>query len=275
VVVASRDGDIVALDAADGSLRWKSAVGSEVLAAPTVARNRVLLRAVDGSLRALDAETGIQSWFLEQNVPRLSVRGTSSPVMAEGMVLAGFDNGKFMAVSLNDGEVIWEVYLAQPSGRTELDRMVDVDGVFGVIGKDVYVSAVNGRTLSMAAESGRILWSRDIPSYSGLGLDWDTVYVAEEASHVVALSRSNGAQLWRQEALKRRTLTAPVPYGPTVVVGDFEGYLHWLSAATGEFVAREDAGGAILTAPIVVGEMIYVVTEDSSLRAYRAEFGTE
>jgi len=275
VVVSSRDGDIIALDAADGSLKWKTRINAEVLSAPTVARNRVLLRAVDGTLRALDAETGIQSWFVEQNVPRLSVRGTGSPVVAGSSVLAGFDNGKFMAVSLTDGEIIWEMFLSQPSGRTELDRMVDVDGKFGVIGKDVYVSSVHGRTVSMAVESGQILWSRDIASYSGLGLDWDTVYVSAEDSHVVAISRDKGAVLWRQEALKRRILTAPVPYGTTVVVGDFEGYVHWLSAATGEFVARVDAGDAVQTAPIVLGDMIYVVTEDAILRAYRADFGTE
>jgi outer membrane protein assembly factor BamB len=272
VVVASTDGEVIALDAADGKLKWKSKISAEVLASPTVARDKVLLRAVDGSLRALDAGNGIPLWLVEQDVPRLSVRGTSSPVVNGPNVLACFDNGKFMVLGLDDGETLWEANLTQQSGRTELDRMTDLDGAFGVVGNDVYVSGVNGRTVALAVESGQVLWSREVPSYSGLGLDWNAVYVTDQQSHVVALERSRGTTMWRQEGLLRRSLTSPVPYGPTVVVGDFEGYVHWLSETTGEFLARAETGSAIYSAPLVVGEMVYVVNEDSSLNAYRAEF---
>ncbi len=270
VVVASRDGEVIALDAADGNLKWKSKINAEILASPTIARNKVLLRAVDGSLRALDASNGIPVWLVEQQVPRLSVRGTSSPVVSGANVLAGFDNGKFMVLSLSDGEALWEASMTQSTGRTELDRMTDIDGVFSVIGNDAYVAGVNGRTVSVAVESGQVLWSREIPSYSGVGLDWNTVYVTDQSSHVVALERTRGTSIWRQELLLRRSVTAPVPYGDTVVVGDFEGYVHFLSATTGEFVARSETGSAIYSPPLVVGDMIYVVNEESTLIAYRA-----
>ena len=270
VVVASRDGEVIALNAADGTLKWKSRINAEVLASPTVVRDRVLLRAVDGSLRALDASNGIPVWLVEEDVPRLSVRGTSSPVVSGSNVLAGFDSGKFKVISLSDGEPLWEASMTQASGRTELDRMTDIDGAFGVIGNDAYVAGVNGRTVAVAVESGQVMWSREVPSYSGLGLDSAAVYVTDQSSNVVALERTRGTSIWRQELLLRRSVTAPVPYGNTVVVGDFEGYVHFLSAATGEFVARAKTGAAIYSAPLVVGDMIFVVNEESSLNAYRA-----
>lgn len=273
VVVASRDGEVIALDATDGQLRWKSRINAEVLAAPVVARNRVLVRAVDGSLRALDARNGIPSWMQEQEVPRLSVRGTSLPVVHGSIVLAGFDNGKFMALGLDNGDVVWDAFLTQPSGRTELDRMTDIDGYFGVLGDDVYVSGTNGRTVALAVESGQVLWSREVPSYSGLGLDWNAIYVTDQLSEVVAIDRSRGTGLWRQDKLRRRVLTAPVPYGPTVVVSDFEGYVHFLSASDGEFLARQETGSAVTSPALVVGDMVYVVNEKSTLNAYRADFG--
>lgn len=227
IVVASRDGEVIALNAADGQLKWKSQINAEVLASPTVARDKVLLRAVDGSLRALDASNGIPVWLLEEDVPRLSVRGTCSPVVSGSNVLAGFDNGKFMVISLADGEPLWEASMTQAAGRTELDRMTDIDGAFGVIGNDAYVAGVNGRTVSVAVESGQVMWSREVPSYSGLGLDSTMVYVTDQSSNVVALERTRGTSVWRQELLLRRSVTAPVPYGNTVVVGDFEGYVHF------------------------------------------------
>jgi outer membrane protein assembly factor BamB len=270
VVVASTDGEVIALDAADGKLKWKSKINAEILASPTIARDKVLLRAVDGSLRALDVGNGIPVWLVEQDVPRLSVRGTSSPVVSGTSVLAGFDNGKFMVLGLSDGEPLWEASMTQSTGRTELDRMTDIDGVFGVIGNDAYVAGVNGRTASVAVESGQVMWSREIPSYSGVGLDWNKVYVTDQSSHVVALERTRGTSIWRQELLLRRSVTAPVPYGDTVVVGDFEGYVHFLSATTGDFVARTETGSAIYSTPLVVGDMVYVVNEESSVNAYRA-----
>ncbi len=275
VVVVSRDGEVIALDATDGSLKWKSKLNAEVLASPAITRDMVLLRAVDGSLRALQARNGIPAWMTEQEVPRLSVRGTSAPVIAGSMVLAGFDNGKFLALDIAEGDAAWDAFLTQPSGRTELDRMTDIDGAFGVIGNDVYVSGVNGRTVALAVESGQVMWSREVASYSGLGLDWNSVYITDQLSEVVALERTRGVSIWRQDKLKRRVLTAPVPYGKSVVVADFEGYVHWLSAADGDFLARAETGAAVYSPPLVVGDMIYVLNEESSLVAYRAKFETE
>jgi outer membrane protein assembly factor BamB len=152
--------------------------------------------------------------------------------------------------------------------------MVDVDATVWVVGGDVYISGFHGRTVSLALESGQILWSRDIDSYAGVGVDWNNVYVTDSDSVVVGMTRRSGTPAWRQEDLKFRTLTSPVPYGRSVVVGDFEGYLHWLDAETGSMVARTRSGESIVSPPIVVGETLFVLSEDGRLSAYRADFGS-
>ena len=274
LAVGSSDGDVVLLDALDGSERWRINLGGELLATPVITGDRMIVRTVDGTTRALTLADGSEIWVVEHDVPRLTLRGNASPIVAGEIILIGFDNGKVAALNLRDGQTIWEISLTPPSGRTELERMVDVDANVWVVGGDVYISGFHGRTVSLALESGQILWSRDIDSHAGVGVDWNNVYVTDSDSVVISMTRRSGTLAWRQEDLKFRTLTSPVPYGRSVVVGDFEGYLHWLDAETGSFVARTRPGESIVSPPIVVGETLLVLSEDGRLSAYRADFGT-
>ena len=270
VAVGSSDGDLLLLDAATGSERWRRELSSEILAAPTIAQGMVLVRTVDGRLRALSAQDGSEIWLVEQSVPRLSLRGNAPPVLAGSVVLAGFDNGTLAAVSLQSGETLWEVTVSPPTGRTELAKLADVDAAVQVVGNDAYVAGFQGRVGMVAVESGRLMWTREVSSYGGLGVDWNNVYVTDDESGVVALRRSNGGELWRTDVFRLRSLTAPVPFGATIVVGDYEGYLHWLDPESGTLLARTRADrSTISNPPIVVGEALYVLTDGGTLSAYR------
>lgn len=272
IVFGTSDGEVVALDVQDGSERWRVPVFGEVLAAPVISQGYVLVRSVDGRLRALEAGTGSERWNIEQPVPRLTLRGNSTPAVAGELIVAGFDNGRIAAYELADGDVRWENVVAAPSGRTEIQRLADVDADVRVIDQDIYVASFNGRTANLALESGQILWSQDLPSYRGLSADWIAIYVTDDSSHVVALNRSSGAIMWTQEDLHMRAVTTPVPYQSTVVVADFEGYLHWLDAATGAMAGRVRADDvAIIAPPVVAGEILVVLTESGRLAAYRAQ----
>jgi outer membrane protein assembly factor BamB len=274
VVVASNNGTIVALDARTGSELWRRDILAEVLAPPVIGASRVVIRTVDGRLVAMSADDGSQQWLFEQPVPRLSQRGIAAPIIAGNTVVAGFDNGRVMAVSLLEGEVQWELPLAIPAGRTDIDRMVDIDGHIAAAGQDVYVAGFQGRTAAIALESGNGLWAREISSHSGIGVDWGNIYVTADDDRIVALTRSTGAQAWTQENLLRRELTAPVPYGEQVVVGDFEGYLHFLDARTGVLAARERVDNSRISGePYVMGDKIYAQTESGTLHAYRRRTG--
>lgn len=272
VVVGSSGGLILALDMADGAERWTVQLSGEILAKPAVSPTVVVVRTVDGRLRGLSAETGRELWMLQHEPPRLSLRGTASPVIAGNVVVTGFDNGRIGAYSLRDGEALWENVIAIGRGRTEIERLSDVDSTPQVLGQDIYAVSYRGRLANLAIESGQIAWTTEMSSYNGLSVDWTTVYVAEADGVVVAVNRSSGAELWRQGALRMRRLTAPTPIGQSVVVGDYAGWLHWLDVFTGAIQARFRAGkAAFVNAPVSGGELLIVQDEDDRVYALRAE----
>lgn len=272
VLVGSTGGWLVALATDGGAERWRTQVAGEVLAPPAVTAAVVVVRTVDGRLRGLSAEDGRELWMVEQRPPRLTLRGTSAPTVAGNVVVTGFDTGRIGAYSLQDGEAQWENVIAVGRGRTEIERLADVDATPQVIGQDLYAVSYGGRLANLAVESGQIMWTAEMSSYNGLSLDWTSVYVAEADGVVVALNRSSGTELWRQDALRMRRLTAPTPMGQSVVVGDFEGWLHWLDAFTGTLQARFRVGkAAIVTAPVRGGELLVVQDEDDRVYALRAE----
>jgi len=271
VTVGTNDGDVVALDPASGKKLWSAKVSSEVLAAPLVAGDRLIVRTVDGRLRALAAADGRELWVAEEVVPRLTLRGTAPPVLSGDAVLCGFDSGKVVAVALATGDVLWQSQVSTPRGRSELERLSDVDSAVRVAGNDAYAVGYQGRVVMLALDSGQVWWGRDLSSYRGLALDDDQVYVATSDGSVVALRRRDGTVLWQQDGLKRRGLSAPVVDGNAVVVGDFDGYLHWLDRDTGKFVAREHPGGERVSAtPIVADGRLFVLDEGGKVAAFRS-----
>lgn len=270
VVAGSSDGYVVSLDAQTGVEQWRANVASEVLAAPAVGPAQAYVRTVDGKLIALDLADGRQAWFAQQTMPRLSVRGTGSPVVDRNLVICGFDNGRVAAYDVNDGSVAWDVLVVPPSGRTEVERLSDLNATVQVVGEEIYAVGYQGRVAALARESGQILWSVDFSSYSGLGADLNNLYVSGDSGELLAVERKSGRELWRQSQLRFRDLTAPTPFGSSVVVGDLEGYLHFFDSAAGQLQARVRAGSARITsAPLVVNDMLYVLTDGGELVAWR------
>lgn len=268
VVVAGPDGDVIALRSTDGSVAWRSNVVGEALASPLIKDNVVIVYTINGVLRALSALDGTDRWSIEQSTPALTLRGAATPLIVGRSVIAGFDNGRLIAVSLADGVTEWEAMMSPPSGRSDLERLSDVDGYMATVGQDVYAAGYQGRVASLAAESGQVMWAREISTYAGIGADWNNVYIVADNGELIALRR-NGSDVWRQDALLRRTPTAPVAFNNAVVVGDFEGYVHFFSNVDGAPVARLRAGKSLFSgAPVVVGTRLLVQSEDGKLTAF-------
>jgi outer membrane protein assembly factor BamB len=272
VVLGSSDGDIVALDATNGSERWRKPIGSEVLARPLIAKDVVVIRTVDGHVEGLASADGAQRWAVDEQVPRLTLRGTAPPVLAGDRVIAGFDNGKVLAIDPRNGDVLWDAIVNAPRGRTELERLADIDAPVRVSGDDIFVVGFQGRVAMLALDSGQIWWARDASSYRGFAMDDDNLYLTNADSVVIAMKRSDGAVLWEQDAMKRRGLTAPAVDGDSLVVGDFEGYVHWLDKATGEIVARQKTDGERITNPAVTTDAgVFVQTDSGKLLAFKSQ----
>jgi outer membrane protein assembly factor BamB len=270
VLVGASDGQLFALNPADGKPRWNVRLNGEVLAPPTISEHLIAVRTVDGKLHALSPQDGHELWVQEQGVPRLSLRGTARPIIVGELVLCGFDNGKVVAVNMGDGSVLWEATVTPPHGRTELERLADIDSAVGVSGHDVYAVGFQGRVAMLALETGQIWWSHEVSSYRGLTLDGDTVYVATSDGEVVALRARTGVELWRQKALLHRGLSTVAVMDNALVTGDFQGYLHFLDKETGALAARVQAGSArISTQPLVEGDMVVTVSDRGQINAYR------
>ncbi|MDE2305027.1 MAG: outer membrane protein assembly factor BamB [Gammaproteobacteria bacterium] len=271
VVLGSSKGDLVALDAKSGRERWRVRTDAELLSTPAIGQGLVVARSVDGRLRAFDATTGAQRWSVEQPVPKLSLRGIATPVIAKDAVVSGFDNGKIMAVNLVNGNTLWETTLEAPHGRTELERLVDVDCAVVVDGDNVYAAGYHGRTAQLALGSGQIWWAHDMSSDHGLAVAGDVVYVAEADGTLIALHAADGSEIWHNSTLKWRGLSAPVVTPSAVVVGDYQGYLHWFDRKDGKIIARaRDSKFRISSAPIAVGDRIVVLSDGGELAAFRA-----
>jgi len=269
LAVASKDGYIIVLNANSGAEQWRTFVGGEVLAQPLIKDESVIVQTIDNRLIALSIIDGGQRWELEQTMPVLTMRGAASPVFIGSSVIAGFDNGRLVSVDVDTGDVEWDSMLSLPTGRSDLDRLSDIDGEIAVVGRDIYATGYQGRVASIAAESGQVLWDLEISSHVGMAADWNSVYTTRDDGEIMAFTRSNGAETWRNDDLLRRDPTLPVPFHTTVVVGDFEGYLHFFSAIDGEAVARLRFGSkAISSAPLVVANRLYVQSDSGSVAAY-------
>ena len=272
LIVASREGDIVCLRAEDGVELWRTNIDGESVSVPIVRNDIVVVVTNDGILRGMSAFDGSLRWSIEQSLPALTLRGASVPVVVGTSVVSGFDNGRLLAASLNDGIVEWESVLSPPSGRSDLERLADVDGAIASVGQDVYAAGYQGRVAALAAESGQILWAREVSTHAGIGADWDRIYTVTGDGELVAMARRNGNDEWRQAGLLRRQPTTPVPFNTAVAVGDFEGYVHFFDSADGKPVARRRVGkGMISGAPIVVAGRLYVQNESGELAAFEVE----
>jgi len=272
VAVATGHGTVVALAASNGAERWRVDVKGEILSAPAVAEHEVVLRTVDGKLRALSADDGHELWSTEQQVPRLTLRGAATPVVTHDVAISGFDNGRVLAVNLADGSTVWEAPVSPAHGRTELDRLNDIDAAVKVSGEEVFVAGYQGRAAMLALESGQIWWTRDVSSYRGVDVDDDQMYVSSSIGEVVALKRRTGIEVWRNDTLKNRSLSAPAALGDYVAVADLDGYVHFFDRATGALAGRVKAGGERVTnAPLAVNDTLYLINDKGELTAMRAK----
>jgi outer membrane protein assembly factor BamB len=272
VVVASSKGDVIALSEKDGAPLWRVRINAEILSAPTIGQGLVIVRGVDGKLHALSAHDGSENWVLDQQVPRLSLRGTSRPIIAGDLAVCGFDNGRVVAAALGNGSTAWETPVGQAHGSTELQRLIDVDAQVVADGDDLFAVAFQGRVAHLARESGQIIWARDLSSFRGLAVETNAVYVSTAEGDLVRLDRRTGTEQWRQKSLQRRQLSEPALYRGRVVVADLDGFVHWFDAATGDPVARiQVAKKQRISAPMMVaGDLLLVFADDGRLTALRA-----
>ncbi|MEW8015369.1 MAG: outer membrane protein assembly factor BamB [Candidatus Sedimenticola endophacoides] len=258
VLLGTSNAELVALEAESGQERWRARVSSEILAVPTIARGVAVAYTIDGKLYGFDAASGERKWIYDRETPVLTLHGSSSPVISGQLVICGFASGRLAAVELDSGALVWDVAVTAPRGRSELERMVDIDSDPLVVNGIVFVTTYQGEMAAVSEETGTVLWRRELSAYAGMGRDNRQLFVSDAEDHLWAIDPRNGSALWRNKKLEGRRITGPAVVGNHVVVGDFEGYLHLLSSEDGRMEGRIRIGDSPMsTPPIVANGVIY------------------
>jgi outer membrane protein assembly factor BamB len=270
VIVGTSDAEVIALDQGTGEERWRARVSSEVLSAPTAGSGVIVVHTVDGKLFGLESTNGNERWLYEREVPVLTLRGSGSPVLSGGAAIVGMAGGKLIALRVDNGNLLWDQNVTVPSGRSELERMADIDGDPIVMGGGVFVATYQGDVAAVEQRSGRLAWQRKMSSYNGMGADRQGLYISDADGVVWGLDLRSGSARWSQDALKHRKLSNVAVLQDLVVVGDFEGYLHWLDRDDGRLVARTRVGSDPITTGLqVVDGVLYVQGDGGELAAIR------
>ena len=275
VYAASRSGVVKALNAGDGKEVWsvndgttagQTKVAGDALSRPVVSDGVVLIHTSNGQLQALNEADGAIKWTVNLDMPSLSLRGESAPATAFGAAIVGGDNGRVSAVLMQQGQMIWQQRISQATGPTEIDRLSDVDTTPVIVNGVVYALAYNGNLTALDLRSGQIMWKRELGSVNDFIVDGNRIYLVDQNDRVLALTTDGGVTLWTQSDLLHRLLTSPVLYNGNLVVGDSEGYLHWINVDDGRFVAQQkvDSSG-FLTEPVSADGKLLIQAKDGTL----------
>lgn len=266
VAVGSFDGDVILLDAESGEERWRKPVSSEVLSAPQPNGDVVVVHTVDGKIHGLDLATGDKRWQYDNPQAVLTLRGSATPLVTETLVVAGFDSGKIAAIDPDNGIALWDHRVAIPKGRTEFERIVDIDGTPLLVGDLVFAASYQGRIVALSRASGRSIWAQDVSTHSNISSNGAAIFVTADDDSIVAFNLANGEELWTNDQLLRRSLTGPVVVSGYVAAADGDGHLHVFDADTGEYLARKKISGSGVNSPLsVMGDKLLVLDNKGKL----------
>lgn len=273
LLLGTSKGQLLAVDETDGSYRWQTQLSSEVIGRPVVADRKIFTRTVDGKVYALNATTGKQLWVAEHQVPSLSLRGSPEVVYHEGMVFVGWESGIVQALAAKSGALLWEVRVAIPRGRTDLERIVDVQSRLVFHDDRLFVLSYNGKLASINPVNGQFYFVKDLSGYSDFVVDGNRLYMVDDTDTIQAFDINNGVKIWKQAIFKNRLIGDLINANKEIIAVDSWGYLHWIDKVQGIEVARvkhsnEYGDGNRIARVYAEGKQLYILDEEGIITSY-------
>jgi outer membrane protein assembly factor BamB len=275
LIATSQEGDVVSFRLEEDGLseKWRARLSGEIRSLPVIHGNQIFIRTVDGRLSVLNLIDGTELWRASGRVPSLSLTGNSRPVVSEKLVISGFDDGKLVAFDRNNGKTVWEIAVSYPDGRTDIERLVDIDAPFVLADGILYVNAYQGRLVAVQIRDGNVLWSRDMSSFNAMSHDQDALYIIDDNSHLWSIDRRTGSAFWKQDALHARKMTSPLLADKFIVAGDLRGYIHWFRKSDGEALGRiRPTENRIFAMPTTWNQIIFTMDKNGFLSATRLAY---
>ena len=270
-IVSTYSGDVIALDTDTGEIRWQVPVGGEVVSKAQLNTEITVLRMINGDIVALDLATGEQRWVYASNQPNLTLRGTTSPMVALDATLTGLDNGKFVALDNANGDILWQKRISVAKGKSDIERLTDIDGMPVLYKNVIYIPSYRGNLTAINPFTAEVVWRKPYSTYRGLAAGNNTIYLSADNDVVHAVDAQSATEVWRQDLLLNRSVTSPATLSGQVVVGDTQGYLHFLAQEDGRFVARYKVGGALVGDLLVKNKVLYALSNNGRLTAMTVE----
>jgi outer membrane protein assembly factor BamB len=270
-IVSTYSGDVIALDANTGNIRWQVPVGGEVVSKAQLNNQITVVRMINGDVVALDLASGEQRWVYASNQPNLTLRGTTSPMVALDATLTGLDNGKFIALDNANGDILWQKRISVAKGKSDIERLTDIDGIPVLYKNIIYIPSYRGNLTAINPFTAEVLWRKPYSTYRSLASGNNTIYLSADNDVVHAIDSQSASEVWRQDLLLNRSITSPATLSGQIVVGDKQGYLHFLAQEDGHFVARYKIGGALIGDLLVKNKVLYALSNNGRLTAMTIE----
>ena len=265
VVVADVDGNVIALDQKDGAQLWSTNVKGEILSKSVIDTKIVVVKSGSGELIGLNRVSGEIEWSYRSKLPPLTVRGSSSPVLSDDKVFVSFDNGRLGVFDINSGFPLWDGAISYVSGTSELANLIDGDSSPVIEGGLVYTTNYQGNLNIFDIAQKRSVWTNEISSFYSPIIMRGLLIVAEADSTMKSFSLTSLEESWINEDYLNRELSNPVSYKGSLIVGDFEGYIHIIDPLNGKTIGRKKLSRKPIKSIFTRSNSLYVIDEAFNL----------
>lgn len=266
--VVNRDNELVVLDA--GRVTWKKALPTPVVAAPLVAGERVFALTLDRQVIAFDALDGRKIWELRRPGEPLTLAKAGVLLAYKDTLVVG-QGSRLAGVDPLRGQLRWEASVATPRGTNEVERLADLVGPAVRQGEVICARAFQAAVGCVNAERGSALWNRTVGGTNGVGADDQVVVAGDASDRLSAWRMSNGDLAWSADQFQHRKLSVPQLSAKQVLIGDYEGQVHLLDRDTGKTRSRIATDGSPIVASALLGDTALFATKGGGLFAIKAE----